>query len=55
MPPSVPPLVLVTGPETLLAERAVAGVLAELHESEPDIDVVRVSACLLYTSDAADE
>lgn len=51
MPPSVPPLVLVTGPETLLAERAVAGVLAELRESEPDIDVVRVSAAAYRSGD----
>lgn len=51
MPSSVPPLVLVTGPETLLAERAVAGVLAELRESEPDIDVVRVSAAAYRSGD----
>lgn len=40
----VPPFVLVTGPESLLAERAVAGVLSEVRESDPEVEVIRVSA-----------
>jgi DNA polymerase-3 subunit delta len=38
----VPPLVLVTGPEELLAERAVAATLDELRVTEPDLEVLRV-------------
>ncbi|HET7477321.1 MAG TPA: DNA polymerase III subunit delta [Dermatophilaceae bacterium] len=40
----VSPLVLVTGPETLLAERAVAGSLAALRDRAPDLEVVRLTA-----------
>ncbi|HRC00424.1 MAG: DNA polymerase III subunit delta [Actinomycetales bacterium] len=38
----IPPLVLVRGPEELLADRAVAAVLADLKVEAPDLDVVRV-------------
>jgi DNA polymerase-3 subunit delta len=44
MPSTVPPLVLVSGPEELLAERAVAGVLAQLRETQADLEVLRVGA-----------
>ncbi len=40
----VPPLVLVTGPEELLAERAVASTVDELRVTQPDLEVVRLSA-----------
>lgn len=43
-PGGVPPLVLVTGPEEILAERAVEGVVATLREAEPEVDVVRLYA-----------
>ena len=38
----IPPLVLVRGPEELLADRAVVAVLADLKVEAPDLDVVRV-------------
>ncbi|HYN29979.1 MAG TPA: DNA polymerase III subunit delta [Dermatophilaceae bacterium] len=38
----VPPLVLVSGPEELLAERAVASTLDELRVTEPGLEVVSV-------------
>ncbi|MEI2765637.1 MAG: DNA polymerase III subunit delta [Dermatophilaceae bacterium] len=53
MPTSVPPVVLVVGPESLLAERAVAAVLAELRETEPEVDVVRVAAAAYRAGDLA--
>ncbi len=40
----LPPFVLVTGPEGLLAERAVASVLAELREQDPELETIRVAA-----------
>jgi DNA polymerase-3 subunit delta len=43
-PVSVPPFVLITGPEGLLAERALAAVLAELRHTEPDVETIRVAA-----------
>ncbi|PID96660.1 MAG: DNA polymerase III subunit delta [Actinomycetales bacterium] len=39
----VPPFVLVAGPERLLAERAVAGVLAELREADPELETIRLA------------
>lgn len=45
MPPSsVPSLVLVTGPEEVLAERAVAATVDELRHQSPDLDVIRLAA-----------
>ncbi len=41
---TVPPLVLISGPEAVLAERGLAGVLAELSESAPDLEVIRLYA-----------
>lgn len=38
------PFVLVQGPEEILAERAVDGVLRTLREREPEVDVVRLHA-----------
>ncbi len=43
MPP-VPPFVLVTGPEGLLAERAVSALVAQLRETDPQVEVVKVPA-----------
>ena len=40
----VPPYVLVTGPEQLLAERAVAHTLDELRVTQPDLEVIRLYA-----------
>lgn len=40
----VPPLVLVFGPEQILAERAVAGTLDELRVKAPDLEVIRAYA-----------
>ena len=41
---SVPPFVLITGSEGLLAERALASVLAELRHTEPDLEAIRAAA-----------
>ena len=41
---SVPPLVLISGPEGVLAERALASTLEELKASVPDLEVVRLAA-----------
>jgi DNA polymerase-3 subunit delta len=38
----VPSLILISGPEELLADRAVSAVLADLRVGSPDLDVVRV-------------
>ncbi len=43
-PPAVPPLLLVTGPEELLVERAVASTVAELRHTDPDLEVIRLAA-----------
>jgi DNA polymerase-3 subunit delta len=40
----LPELVLVSGPEQLLAQRAVDGVVATLRAHDPDVDVVRLAA-----------
>lgn len=41
---TVPPLVLITGPESILAERALASVMSELRVTAPDLEVVRLQA-----------
>lgn len=41
---TVPQLVLISGPESVLAERGLAGALAELREAVPDVEVVRLHA-----------
>lgn len=41
---AMPPYVLVTGPESLLAERAVTSVVATLRDRRPDVDVIRLAA-----------
>ncbi|HEV7196974.1 MAG TPA: DNA polymerase III subunit delta [Pedococcus sp.] len=41
---SVPPLVLISGPESVIAERALTSVLEELRESAPDLELIRLSA-----------
>ncbi len=38
----VPPFVLVSGPEGILAERALAQTLDELRVTSPDLEVIRV-------------
>jgi DNA polymerase III subunit delta len=43
-PRRVPPLVLITGPEEVLTERGLAGVLDELRATQPDLEVVHVHA-----------
>ena len=43
-PASLPHLVLVRGPEELLAERAVTSVLTELRHTTPDLEVIRLPA-----------
>jgi len=40
----VPPLVLISGPEQILAERAAASTIAMLRESDPDAELVRLEA-----------
>ena len=39
-----PALVLVRGPEELLAERAVTATLAELKHQAPDLETIRIAA-----------
>lgn len=40
----VPPFVLVTGPEELLAERAITATLMALRELDPEVEVIRIDA-----------
>lgn len=40
----VPPFVLIAGPESLLAERALAATLGALREADPDVEVIRIEA-----------
>lgn len=40
----VPPLVLVSGPERVLADRAVASTLDALRSGDPEIEVIRIAA-----------
>ncbi len=44
---AMPPLVLIQGPEALLADRALGHVLADIRLHQPDIEVVRLSATSL--------
>ncbi|MFN8097906.1 MAG: DNA polymerase III subunit delta [Dermatophilaceae bacterium] len=44
---AVPPLVLIQGPEALLADRALIQVLADIRLHQPDIEVIRLSATSL--------
>lgn len=39
---TVPPLVLITGPERVLAERAVAAALAACRQADPEVEIVRL-------------
>jgi DNA polymerase-3 subunit delta len=43
---TVPAFVLVSGPEAVIAERAVASVLDELRQTLPDLEVVRLQAAV---------
>lgn len=40
----VPPLVLITGPEQILAERAATSTIALVRESDPNVELVRIEA-----------
>ena len=42
--PAAPSLVLVTGPEEFLVERAVTGVVASARVAEPDLEVIRLES-----------
>ncbi len=44
VPRRVPPLALVSGPEQVIADRAVKGLLEDLRVSQPDLEVVRLYA-----------
>ncbi len=44
VPSRVPPLVLISGPEEVLAERALASVVADLKVSSPDVETVTLYA-----------
>jgi DNA polymerase-3 subunit delta len=41
---TVPPLVLIAGPEGILADRALSSILSELRVTAPDLEVVRLQA-----------
>ena len=41
---SVPPLVLISGPEAVIADRALSTTLDELRASAPDLEVIRLAA-----------
>lgn len=41
---TVPPLVLITGPEAVIAERALATTLEDLRDQSPDLEVIRLAA-----------
>ena len=41
---AVPPLVLVTGPEQVIADRALSSTLEELRAADPEVEVVRLYA-----------
>ncbi|TPG19552.1 DNA polymerase III subunit delta [Pedococcus bigeumensis] len=41
---SVPPLVLISGPEAVIADRALSTTLEELRASAPDLEVIRLAA-----------
>ena len=43
-PRRVPPLVLVSGPEQVIADRAVAGVLEDVRLTSPEVEVIRLYA-----------
>lgn len=41
---TVPPLVLIAGPESVIADRALASILEELRHTAPDLEVIRLAA-----------
>jgi DNA polymerase-3 subunit delta len=41
---TVPPLVLISGPEAVIADRALSSTLDELRASAPDLEVIRLAA-----------
>ena len=43
----VPPYVLITGPEGVLAERALTSILDVLRAGAPDLEVIRLAAGVL--------
>ena len=50
---TVPPLVLISGPEGVLADRALASILSELRVTAPDLEVVRLQAGTYETGSLA--
>ena len=46
---TVPPLVLISGPEGVLADRALTSILSELRVTAPDLEVVRLQAATYET------
>ncbi|HWC21000.1 MAG TPA: DNA polymerase III subunit delta [Flexivirga sp.] len=47
----VPPLVLITGPEQILAERAATSTIALVRESDPNAELVRIEAASYESGD----
>jgi DNA polymerase-3 subunit delta len=43
-PRSVPPLVLISGPEAVIADRALGATLDDLRSTDPEIEVIRLAA-----------
>jgi DNA polymerase-3 subunit delta len=41
---TVPPLVLISGPESVIADRALGAVLDDLRASDPEVEVIRLAA-----------
>ena len=41
---TVPPLVLISGPEAVIADRALGSVLDDLRVADPDVEVIRLAA-----------
>lgn len=41
---SVPPLVLISGPEAVIAERALSSTVDDLRSADPDVEVIRLAA-----------
>jgi DNA polymerase-3 subunit delta len=41
---TVPPLVLISGPEAVIADRALGSILDDLRSADPDVEVIRLAA-----------
>ena len=53
VPPRVPPLVLIQGPEQVLAERALASVLADVRLTAPQVEVIKLTGAAYAAGDLA--